>query len=97
MRNNDLRKELQICDRISEEDLNQIIEMMTYGSNGSIQLIIELLKTVLDRIELKGDKIIDGRNEQVFTSKSFRKFIIDNFSSYITKQLQKRLNEDRKK
>ena len=26
MRNNDLRKELQICDRISEEDLNQIIE-----------------------------------------------------------------------
>lgn len=97
MRSKDLKDELKDCSRINEADLKQIVEMMNYGSMGSIQLIIELLKTVLDRIELDGDKIIDGRTEEVFTSESFRKFISDNFSEYVTDELYSELEAERKK
>lgn len=96
MRSKDLKDELKDCSRINEADLKQIVEMMNYGSMGSIQLIIELLKTVLDRIELKNDKIIDGRTEEVFTSESFRKFISDNFSTYVTDELYSELETERK-
>lgn len=96
MRSRDLKDDLRENGRISEADLNQIIEMTQYGSMGSLQLIIELLKTVLNRIELDGDEIIDGRTEEVFTSESFRKFISDNFSEYLTDELYSELETERK-
>lgn len=96
MRSRNLKDDLKENERISEADLNQIVEMTQYGSLGSLQLIIELLKTVLNRIELDGDEIIDGRTEEVFTSESFRKFISDNFTEYLTDELYSELEQERK-
>lgn len=88
MRSTDLRKELTKTNFIKKEDLEQIVELTQYGSLGSFGLAIELLKIIRERI-ICGEKIIDGRTEKIFTEDSLKKYIEDNFTEYIIKEVYK--------
>lgn len=63
---------------------------MTYSSISFINWTIEVLTLIKNRLE-RGDRITDEVSGEVYTTKTFQKFVKENFSSYITSQVFKEI------
>ena len=59
---------------------------MDYASISFISWAVDILKVLKIRID-RGDKITDAVSGEVYTRRSFQKFVKTNFSSYIFSQV----------
>lgn len=71
---------------LSKRLVNQLLEGMEYSSISFINWTIEVLSVIKTRLD-RGDKITDEISGITYTTKTFRKFVKDNFSSYIESQV----------
>lgn len=71
---------------LSKELISNLLESMDYISASFLDWSIEVLQVLRLRVE-RGDKIQDAVSGITYDKKSFRKFVKDNFSSYIFSQV----------
>ena len=81
--NEELFNEAAKSNVLTKKLIDQLQESMTYSSISFINWTIEVL--TLER----GDRITDEVSGEVYTAKTFQKFVKENFSSYITSQVFK--------
>ena len=86
--NEELFNEASKSNILSKQLVDQLQESMTYSSISFINWTIEVLTLIKNRLE-RGDRIIDEVSGEVYTTKTFQKFVKENFSSYITSQVFK--------
>lgn len=87
----DIRNRLQVADVVTKKDSQELLEFETYGSMGMISTLIDILVMLNARIE-RGDVIKDeNNNNEVFTAKSFKKYV-ERFSPYVVKEMYKETN-----
>ena len=84
--NEELFNEASRSNVLSKKLVEQLQESMSYSSISFINWTIEVLKLLKARIE-RGDKIKDEATGVTYDFQSFRKFVEDNFSDYITGQV----------
>lgn len=77
---------LQSIMELTQKDLDEIVELSTYNSMGTISTIIKELKAFRARISI-GEKI--RYNGDIITDEILRKIVEDNFSVYIYKAVFK--------
>lgn len=63
-----------------------LMESMDYTSISFINTAVELLTMLKIRID-RGDRIADEENGEIYTGKSFERFVKNNFSDYIYRQV----------
>ena len=71
---------------LSKELISTLLETMDYASISFISWAVDILKVLKIRID-RGDKITDAVSGEVYTRRSFQKFVKTNFSSYIFSQV----------
>ena len=81
--NEELFNEASRSNVLSKKLIDQLQESMSYSSISFINWTIEVLKLLKARIE-RGDKLTDETTGVTYDLQSFRKFVEDNFSDYIT-------------
>ncbi|OUO73985.1 hypothetical protein B5F53_19090 [Blautia sp. An249] len=84
--NQELYNEAVRSDILSKKLISQLLECMEYSSISFINWTIEVLKVIKTRID-RGDKITDEVSGITYNTRTFRKFVKDNFSSYIESQV----------
>ena len=84
--NEELFNEASRSNVLSKKLVDQLQESMSYSSISFINWTIEVLKLLKARIE-RGDKLTDETTGVTYDLQSFRKFVEDNFSDYITGQV----------
>ena len=84
--NEELLNEASRSNVLSKKLVDQLQESMSYSSISFINWTIEVLKLLKARIE-RGDKLTDETTGVTYDLQSFRKFVEDNFSDYITGQV----------
>ena len=84
--NEELFNEASRSNVLSKKLVDQLQESMSYSSISFINWTIEVLKLLKARIE-RGDKLTDETTGVTYDLQSFRKFVEDNFSDYITEGL----------
>lgn len=84
--NEELFNEAAKSNVLTKKLIDQLQESMTYSSISFINWTIEVLKLLKARIE-RGDKLTDETTGVTYDLQSFRKFVEDNFSDYITGQV----------
>lgn len=84
----DIRKRLLTIDRITANDTKEMMEFETYGSMGCLSMVVGMLLSLQERIK-RGDVITNEEGKEVFTEKSFKKYVESHFSLYVTKELYK--------
>ena len=83
--NEELFNEASKSNILSKQLVDQLQESMTYSSISFINWTIEVLKLLKARIE-RGDKIKDETTGVIYDLYTFRQFVENNFSTYITGQ-----------
>ena len=86
--NEELFNEAAKSNVLTKKLIDQLQESMTYSSISFINWTIEVLTLIKNRLE-RGDRITDEVSGEVYTTKTFQKFVKENFSSYITSQVFK--------
>ena len=86
--NEELFNEAAKSNVLTKKLIDQLQESMTYSSISFINWTIEVLTLIKNRLE-RGDRITDEGSGEVYTTKTFQKFVKENFSSYITSQVFK--------
>ena len=81
--NEELFNEAAKSNVLTKKLIDQLQESMTYSSISFINWTIEVLTLIKNRLE-RGDRITDEVSGEVYTAKTFQKFVKENFSSYIT-------------
>ena len=84
--NEELFNEAAKSNVLTKKLIDQLQESMTYSSISFINWTIEVLTLIKNRLE-RGDRITDEVSGEVYTTKTFQKFVKENFSSYITSQV----------
>jgi len=84
--NEELFNEAARSNILSKKLIDQLQESMNYSSISFINWTIEVLTLIKNRLE-RGDKITDEVSGTVYTVRSFREFVNNNFSSYIASQV----------
>ena len=84
--NEELFNEASKSNVLSKKLVDQLQESMDYSSISFINWTIEVLKLLKARIE-RGDKIKDETTGVIYDLYTFRKFVEENFSAYITGQV----------
>ena len=93
--NEELFNEAARSNVLSKKLIDQLQESMTYSSISFINWTIEVLTLIKNRLE-RGDRITDEVSGEVYTTKTFQKFVKENFSSYITSQVFKEISNPEK-
>ena len=88
--NEELFNEAAKSNVLTKKLIDQLQESMTYSSISFINWTIEVLTLIKNRLE-RGDRITDEVSGEVYTTKTFQKFVKENFSSYITSQVFKEI------
>ena len=83
--NEELFNEAAKSNVLTKKLIDQLQESMTYSSISFINWTIEVLTLIKNRLE-RGDRITDEVSGEVYTTKTFQKFVKENFSSYIASQ-----------
>ena len=86
--NEELFNEAAKSNVLTKKLIDQLQESMTYSSISFINWTIEVLTLIKNRLE-RGDRITDEVSGEVYTTKTFQKFVKENFSSYIASQVFK--------
>lgn len=86
MINKALYEEATHSSTLSKELISTLLETMDYASISFISWAVDILKVLKIRID-RGDKITDAVSGEVYTRRSFQKFVKTNFSSYIFSQV----------
>ena len=68
--------------------LNELVDDIGYGSRGTINMVVDLLTTLKERIK-RGDKIRLEKTGEILTVDSFRRLVEDEFTIYVTKAVFK--------
>ena len=84
--NEELFNEASKSNILSKQLVDQLQESMTYSSISFINWTIEVLKLLKARIE-RGDKIKNETTGVIYDLYTFRQFVENNFSTYITGQV----------
>ena len=84
--NKELYDEAVRSNLLSKNLISELMESMNYASIYFINWTGDVLKIIRTRLE-RGDKITDEVSKITYDMKSFRKFVENNFSSYITSQV----------
>lgn len=84
--NEELFNEAAKSNVLTKKLIDQLQESMTYSSISFINWTIEVLTLIKNRLK-RGDRITDEVSGEVYTTKTFQKFVKENFSSYITSQV----------
>ena len=84
--NEELFNEAAKSNVLTKKLIDQLQESMTYSSISFINWTIEALTLIKNRLE-RGDRTTDEVSGEVYTTKTFQKFVKENFSSYITSQV----------
>lgn len=84
--NKELYDEAVRSNILSKNLISELMESMNYESISFINWTVDVLKIIRTRLE-RGDKITDEVSKITYDMKSFRKFVENNFSSYITSQV----------
>ena len=84
--NKELYDEAVRSNILSKNLISELMESMNYESISFITWTVDVLKIIRTRLE-RGDKITDEVSKITYDMKSFRKFVGNNFSSYITSQV----------
>ena len=84
----DIRQRLLTTDRITVDDTNEMMDFETYGSMGCLSMVVKMLLTLQERIK-RGDIITHEEGKEVFTERSFKKYVESHFSAYVIKELYK--------
>ena len=84
--NEELFNEATKSNVLTKKLIDQLLESMTYSSISFINWTIEVLKLLKARIE-RGDKIKDETTGVIYDLYTFRQFVENNFSTYITGQV----------
>lgn len=79
-------EEAKRSDVLSKELISQLLESMEYSGISFINWTVDVLKIIKTRVE-RGDKITDEVSKIVYTPSTFKKFVKNNFSSYIYSQV----------
>lgn len=93
--NEELFNEAAKSNVLSKKLIDQLQESMTYSSISFINWTIEVLTLIKNRLE-RGDRITDEVSGEIYTTKTFQKFVKENFSSYITSQVFKEIAKPEK-
>ncbi len=93
--NEELFNEAAKSNVLSKKLIDQLQESMTYNSISFINWTIEALTLIKNRLE-RGDRITDEVSGEIYTTKTFQKFVKENFSSYITSQVFKEITKPEK-
>ena len=93
--NEELFNEAAKSNILSKKLIDQLQESMTYSSISFINWTIEVLTLIKNRLE-RGDRITDEVSGEIYTTKTFQKFVKENFSSYITSQVFKEIAKPEK-
>lgn len=86
--NEELFNEAAKSNVLSKKLVDQLQESMSYSSISFINWTVEVLTLIKNRLK-RGDRISDEVTGEVYTLKSFQKFVKENFSSYIASQVFK--------
>ncbi|MCI7812438.1 MAG: hypothetical protein SO016_06470 [Lachnospiraceae bacterium] len=81
-----LHEEALRSPQLSNQLIDTLKEWLEYSSISFINDTVFVLKIIRRRIE-RGDHIVLEQNGTKLTQKSFRKFLDDNFSSYISSEV----------
>ena len=84
--NEELFNEAAKSNVLTKKLIDQLQESMTYSSISFINWTIEVLKLLKARIE-RGDKIKNETTGVIYDLYTFRQFVENNFSTYITGQV----------
>lgn len=84
--NQELYEEAVRSEILSKRLIDKLMESMEYSSISFINWTIEVLRVIRIRLE-RGDKITDDISGIAYTTKTFREFVQNNFSSYIASQV----------
>ncbi len=84
--NQELYQEAVRSSILSKNLINQLLECMEYNNISFINWTIEVLGVIRTRLD-RGDKITDEVSKITYTPKTFRRFVQDNFSTYIESQV----------
>lgn len=71
---------------LSQELINTLLESLEYSSISFLNQAVEILQIFHTRI-IRGDKIREESTDEILTRKSFRKFVEDTFSDYISQHV----------
>lgn len=93
--NEELFKEATGSNVLSKKLIEQLLESMSYSSISFINWTIDVLSLIKTRLQ-RGDRITDEVSGEVYTLHTFRAFVEEHFSTYITSQVFKETTKPEK-
>ena len=84
----DIYEKVAKIDTLDNDLLKELVDDIGYGSRGTINMVVDLLKTIKERI-IRGDKIRLEKTGEILTLTSFEKLLEDEFTIFVTKAVFK--------